>query len=543
MKLHLLSDIHLESEGYTIPEDLDFDVLVVAGDIHEDPERGIEWLSAAGNRKPVVVVLGNHDYWWTTLRWLPDENAVKEDFMDRHDRWHRLADATENVYLLEYEAVIIGDTRFLGATYWTDFGGGDKRLANYAHRCMKDFGSMRADRWFESEERVEEFRRDARHLGFDSDEISRAIEAKRFHPAIAYRLNRSAMDFFQEELGEHGSLPPRFADDLDTRIPASWKYTVCVSHYLPTWQALGPPEVEDAAFDEKRWDSLDIRWDHAGVYRLAAYACKYDAVLHECAEEIDIWLCGHLHASVDVAAQGVRVLSNPRGYYNGDGRGFDAREIIDLKTQAGYMAPLKIEVDKACLKIEAMIADVERHVAARKGMRGLVLKAIEEAADRRFEALTGAFHAIIRRINDNLSGYMIDRNRLDFPVHGWQAQTPEFSFAFARSTRGRGHNFPTAALTIRRARQLAGLLRKIDRLPGLLAAEIRKQVAAAIETLRAAGYEARRRKVRDRYERSEIVLEVVGLKAAERAGVRVCDLLEQQQRDALFIRLVDAGDE
>lgn len=43
----------------TLPTDLDFDVLVVAGDLSQDPAFGIGFLKPYG--KPCVLVLGNHD--------------------------------------------------------------------------------------------------------------------------------------------------------------------------------------------------------------------------------------------------------------------------------------------------------------------------------------------------------------------------------------------------------------------------------------------------------------------------------------------------
>lgn len=60
MKLHILSDLHLENEGFTIPE-TNADVIVLAGDIHEGT-RAIPWIKEQTD-KPVIYVAGNHEYY------------------------------------------------------------------------------------------------------------------------------------------------------------------------------------------------------------------------------------------------------------------------------------------------------------------------------------------------------------------------------------------------------------------------------------------------------------------------------------------------
>jgi len=60
-KLHLLSDLHLETGPYEIPADLEYDILIAAGDISSSVEQSVSWLAAIG--KPVIYVLGNHERW------------------------------------------------------------------------------------------------------------------------------------------------------------------------------------------------------------------------------------------------------------------------------------------------------------------------------------------------------------------------------------------------------------------------------------------------------------------------------------------------
>ena len=61
MKLHVLSDIHVEFEEFNAPA-TDADVVVLAGDIHVG-RNGLDWALKQFPDKPVLYVLGNHEYY------------------------------------------------------------------------------------------------------------------------------------------------------------------------------------------------------------------------------------------------------------------------------------------------------------------------------------------------------------------------------------------------------------------------------------------------------------------------------------------------
>ena len=64
MRLHILSDIHLEFGSFE-PSGLieaRADVIILAGDIGLG-ERGIKWALETFKEKPVIYVLGNHEYY------------------------------------------------------------------------------------------------------------------------------------------------------------------------------------------------------------------------------------------------------------------------------------------------------------------------------------------------------------------------------------------------------------------------------------------------------------------------------------------------
>ncbi len=108
MKIHVLSDLHLEFADYHL-QVLDADVIVLAGDISVGV-RGFEWAKKllAKTQAEIVYVAGNHEFY----------NFVIEDITER---LRALAASEPRIHFLENDEVIIGNVRFLGCTLWTDF--------------------------------------------------------------------------------------------------------------------------------------------------------------------------------------------------------------------------------------------------------------------------------------------------------------------------------------------------------------------------------------------------------------------------------------
>lgn len=129
MKLLILSDIHNEFSVLPYPE-VDADVVILAGDI-DTKLRGIDW--AKGFNKPVLYVLGNHEFYGQQLE------AVRRKTRERTQGTH--------VHLLDDEELILQGVRFFGGTLWTDFnlfGEARSELALLdAQFSMSDYRSIR----------------------------------------------------------------------------------------------------------------------------------------------------------------------------------------------------------------------------------------------------------------------------------------------------------------------------------------------------------------------------------------------------------------
>lgn len=109
MKLLLLSDLHLELSDLALPQDLDFDVALLAGDIVNPGHRLHDWIAASPvlrRARAVVAVSGNHEYFDAVLQ---QEAAAMQS--------HGLP----SLHLLDMAQLVIDGVRFLGCTLWTDF--------------------------------------------------------------------------------------------------------------------------------------------------------------------------------------------------------------------------------------------------------------------------------------------------------------------------------------------------------------------------------------------------------------------------------------
>jgi predicted phosphohydrolase len=129
MKLHVMSDIHLEFTPYTPPQ-TGADVVILAGDTHPGT-KGVRWAMDTFQDKPVLYLLGNHEYYGQAY---PKHIAKLKE----------LANGS-NVVVLENDCFIYNEIVFLGCTLWTDFAlFGNPRVAGYyAAQSGNDYRKIR----------------------------------------------------------------------------------------------------------------------------------------------------------------------------------------------------------------------------------------------------------------------------------------------------------------------------------------------------------------------------------------------------------------
>lgn len=140
MKLHVLSDLHVEFTGRLqgedcapfVPPPTDADVVVLAGDIGVG-QGGVDFARAAFD-KPVLYLCGNHEFYRRPLSLVA---ALKAQTAGSH------------VQVLDDDVAVIAGVRFLAATLWTDFDlfGPERRddAMMTADVCMSDFRLIEND--------------------------------------------------------------------------------------------------------------------------------------------------------------------------------------------------------------------------------------------------------------------------------------------------------------------------------------------------------------------------------------------------------------
>jgi len=92
MRLHVLSDLHLEFKPFTPPA-VAADAVILAGDVSTG-RNGLKWALTSFSDRPVIYVLGNHEFYGQKVQKLTKE-------------LQEMAKGT-NVHLLENQACTIG---------------------------------------------------------------------------------------------------------------------------------------------------------------------------------------------------------------------------------------------------------------------------------------------------------------------------------------------------------------------------------------------------------------------------------------------------
>ena len=286
MKLLVLSDLHLEFGQFRVP-DVDFDVVVLAGDVSVPATKVSFWACRAtnfGESTPIIFVPGNHEFYGGVMS--STLTAMRQ------------ASAGTNFHALDCGEVVLGGVRFLGCTLWTDFAvridtpegprSDVERSGREAGRVLADF---RAIRVVETSQAA------------NSDGRTHSLR-RPFTPEDSIALHRQHRAWLSRKLKEPFDGP-----------------TVVVTHHAPHRGSLAAHYATD-------WVS------GAFVNELTPDFFEVPA----------LWVHGHTHASFDYRVNQCRVVCNPRGYMRGvsqrapENDRFDPTFIVELPYQ-GQVAP------------------------------------------------------------------------------------------------------------------------------------------------------------------------------------------------------------
>lgn len=352
MRLLVLSDLHLElGTSLTLPPGLEYDVVVLAGDIHSPGHKAVHWAQrdSTFGGKPVILVAGNHEFYKCTL--------------DVELAQMLSAAAGSNVHLLNRDVVVVGGLRFIGCTLWTDFQLAVRqpdgsmtsnvgRALVEAARCMNDFRLIELSATMKSP-----------HRGRESRRLLRAEDTLAMH-----WVDR---DWLRRQLAEPFDGP-----------------TVVVSHHAPATGSVAERYAEDwvtPAFVSDLPDSFF--------------------------EVPVLWVHGHTHSPFDYQRGACRVVSNPRGYRMRDGSfenclfnaGFiievpvdsrlapmERRALLDADVRHGFDHYVELVTETEPGRHEALLAEREDMVALAEAARlagGTLLAAVTIGRLRSWSAL------------------------------------------------------------------------------------------------------------------------------------------------------------
>lgn len=274
MKVLILSDLHLELAPFEPAPDLEFDAVILAGDIHSPAREALEWAADCFRGKPILQLAGNHEYFRSVMN-------------QELEKMRRLAKEL-GIHFLDCDEVVIAGVRFLGCTLWTDFrlridnpgfAGQPVRLLSDRYRSMTESSRYLADY---SAIRIED------------PLTSNSRGTRRLVPIDTLQIHRRHRSWLRKKLAEPCDGP-----------------TVVITHHAPHRKSLAPRFAED--------------WSSGGFV---------NEMLPEFFEVPVLWVHGHTHDSFAYEINACRVVCNPRGYqtWHGDyeNERFDPGLVLDV---------------------------------------------------------------------------------------------------------------------------------------------------------------------------------------------------------------------
>lgn len=278
-RIHVLSDVHLDSGEYVLPEGLEYDILVVAGDVGS-LDIAVPWLAQLG--KPVVYVLGNHEFW-------------RQDLGEAVEYAKRLACGTQ-VVVLNRESVVIQDVVFLGATLWTSLGGLEPNVVSSVTTISRDYEFVRANAWLRQEDNAREFSAlCAEHALWDSPNLDHDA-AIRLHPGMVAIEHTRSVSWLEAQLRAH----------RQARDP---RHLIVVTHHAPSQHSLLNSGTPAAHLRSEGWGPRNRDCARSWGYATPLLEKQFSSL----ARTASAWVHGHVHAALDYCVSGTRVLCNPRG--------------------------------------------------------------------------------------------------------------------------------------------------------------------------------------------------------------------------------------
>lgn len=284
MKIRVLSDLHVDVAAWE-PPSADADVVVLAGDIRNGTG-GFNWARKHFPHSEIICVLGNHEFYGFGL--------------DTAPAFLRQEASRVGVTLLDCNEGVLAGVRFLGATLWTEF----RLFADRAEGMdARDREAIFERTCFELERSVSDF-----------SYVSAPASSHLSHDTRTNRL--TTQDVIAVHQRQRAWLAAALARPFDGK-------TVVITHHAPCARSIaGVAGFADWSGDPRA----------ATGARAAAYASNLTDLF---GPNVDLWVHGHVHASLDYIERGTRVVCNGRG----DGRPPWSAAVSDVLLRGSGLTP------------------------------------------------------------------------------------------------------------------------------------------------------------------------------------------------------------
>lgn len=312
MKIALASDVHLEFGTISLENTENADVLILSGDIcvaKDLLERDVyelrgqdrsakyhTFFQECGERFPhVIYVAGNHEHYdgdfATTLKVLKERLSY-----------------IKNLYILDREIKKIDDITFIGGTLWTDMNNGDSLTLYHMKHMMNDFRIIKnSERPVTRKVPIYKLNPDYTEDGKNGQKY--LTDEKGFLIVESYKFKEEPGLFSPENAFEQHALMKQY---IQTIIEGKFDQKfVVVGHHAPSKLSTKPRYQDDVIMNGGYSSDLsEFIMDHP---------------------QIKLWTHGHTHDNFDYMIGSTRVVCNPRGYINYEGRADNfALQYIDI---------------------------------------------------------------------------------------------------------------------------------------------------------------------------------------------------------------------
>jgi predicted phosphodiesterase len=297
MKIAVCSDIHLEFGTISLDNTEGARVLVLSGDIcvaKDVMDRDVYGIFDRFDRNStvhtffqeccarfphVVYVVGNHEHY-------------HGDFVSTIATLRDRLGYLRNLHILDREIFIVDDVTFIGGTLWTDMNKEDPLTLHHMTSMMNDFRCVDNSN-HKVTYKVPIYKKDE-----NGDVVYEVKDGVNQSTIVSYEFREKNARFSPADaVEEFKKMTGYIQQIIEGKFDS--KYVVC-GHHAPSRQSTHPRYQNDTIMNGGYSSSLDeFIMDHP---------------------QIKLWTHGHTHEPFDYMIGETRIVCNPRGYINYEGR-------------------------------------------------------------------------------------------------------------------------------------------------------------------------------------------------------------------------------